>query len=87
MHYKILVKGRVQGVFFRVSTREKAEELNLVGFIKNESNGDVYLEAQGDEVDELIDWIKAGGPQMARVDETIVSEGEGQMFVGFKIIN
>ena len=87
MHYKILVKGRVQGVFFRVSPREKAEELNLVGFIKNESNGDVYLEAQGDEVDELIDWIKAGGPQMARVDETIVSEGEGQMFVGFKIIN
>lgn len=87
MHYKILVKGRVQGVFFRVSTREKAEELNLVGFIKNESNGDVYLEAQGDEVDELIDWIKAGGPQMARVDETIVSEGEGQMFVGFKIIH
>lgn len=85
MHYKILVKGRVQGVFFRASTKEKAEEFELSGFVQNEQNGDVYLEAQGSRVTELIDWIKAGGPQMARVDEAIISEGEGQMFVGFKI--
>lgn len=85
MHYKILVIGRVQGVFFRASTKEKAEELNLSGFVQNEPNGDVYLEVQGEETRILIDWIKAGGPEMARVDEAIISEGEGQMFVGFKI--
>ena len=85
MHYKITVKGLVQGVFFRASTQEKAEELDLVGFVQNELNGDVYLEAQGDRVEELITWIKAGGPEMARVDEAIISEGKGQMFLGFKI--
>ncbi len=85
MHYKITIKGRVQGVFFRASTQEKAEELGLSGFVRNESNGDVYLEAQGEHIDKLVDWIKAGGPKMARVDEAIISEGEGQMFVGFKI--
>lgn len=85
MHYKILVKGRVQGVFFRVSTKEKAEALDLSGFVQNEPNGDVYLEAQGAQVDELVNWIKSGGPEMARVDEAVISEGKGQMFIGFKI--
>ena len=85
MHYKITVKGKVQGVFFRASTKEKAEELDLVGFVKNKPNGDVYLEAQGDRVDNLIDWIKADGSKMARVDEVLISEGKGQMFLGFKI--
>lgn len=85
MHYKILVKGRVQGVFFRASTKDKAEELNLSGFVQNEPNGDVYLEAQGEQVDELINWIKSGASEMARVDEAVISEGEGQMFIGFKI--
>ncbi len=85
MHYKITVKGKVQGVFFRASTKEKADELELSGFVQNKSNGDVYLEAQGDKVEELIVWIKAGGSKMARVDETIITEGKGQMFIGFKI--
>ncbi len=85
MHYKITVKGLVQGVFFRASTQEKAEELELTGFVKNEPNGDVYLEAQGDRVEELIEWIKAGGPKLGRVDEAKISEGKGQMFIGFKI--
>ena len=85
MHYKVLVKGTVQGVFFRASTKEKADELDLSGFVQNEPNGDVYLEAQGSKVEELIDWIKRGGPSSARVEEAIISEGEGQMFVGFKI--
>jgi len=87
MHYKITVIGLVQGVFFRASTQEKAEELDLVGFVQNQPNGDVYLEAQGDRVDELITWIKAGGPKMARVDKTLLSEGKGHMFLGFKIRN
>lgn len=85
MHYKILVKGRVQGVFFRASTKEKADDLDLSGFVQNEPNGDVYMEVQGKAADDLIDWIKAGGPKMAKVDDVIISEGKGQMFLGFKI--
>ncbi len=85
MHFKITVKGKVQGVFFRALTKEKAEVLGLSGFVRNEQNGDVYLEAQGEKVEELIDWIKAGGPKMANIEEVIISEGKGQMFIGFKI--
>lgn len=85
MHFKITVKGRVQGVFFRASTKKKAEELALTGFVKNEPNGDVYIEVQGTRVEELIAWIKEGGPQMARVDDLIIEEAKGQSFIEFEI--
>ncbi len=85
MHYQITVIGRVQGVFFRASTKEKAKELRLVGFVKNEANGNVYIEVQGARVEELIVWIKEGGPKMARVDDTIIEEAKGQSFIEFKI--
>ena len=44
---KILVKGKVQGVFFRANVRKKALELGLVGYAKNLENGDVEVVAQG----------------------------------------
>lgn len=82
---KIIVIGRVQGVFFRASTQEKAIELGLQGFVRNELDGSVYLEAQGARVDELLDWIKDGGPRMARVDKTFVEESDPQNFIGFEV--
>jgi acylphosphatase len=85
LHYKITVKGRVQGVFFRASAKEKAEELGLAGFVKNEPDGNVYIEVQGTRVEDLIAWIKGGGPQLARVDEVIIEEGQVQPFNRFKI--
>lgn len=43
------VKGRVQGVFFRHSAREKARELNITGFARNEEDGAVYIEIDAHE--------------------------------------
>lgn len=85
MSFNITVKGLVQGVFFRASTKKKAIELGLVGFVQNEPNGDVHIEAQGENVEELIRWIKSGGPEMARVDQAIITEDKDKIFDGFEI--
>ncbi len=62
------VTGRVQGVWYRGSTRKRAAQLGLVGWVRNEYDGSVALEAEGAEekVDELIEWCKKG-PPAARV--------------------
>ncbi len=76
----LTIHGRVQGVFFRHHTREKALELGLVGFVKNQSDGTVYAEAEGEisAVEKWVEWCRKG-PAAARVDrvETIEKDPEG----------
>lgn len=64
----VYVIGRVQGVFFRASTKRKAIEFNLTGFVRNESDGSVYYEAQGskENVQKLIAWTRKG-PEFSKV--------------------
>jgi acylphosphatase len=71
----IRVHGKVQGVFFRASTQEKAEELGLTGFVQNEKDGTVYLEAEGspDALNKLEQWVHKG-PDKARVEKVEVEE-------------
>jgi acylphosphatase len=66
---RFLVRGKVQGVWFRASTREKALMLGLRGYASNLSNGDVDVLAVGDAgaIDRLAVWLQQG-PPMARVD-------------------
>ena len=63
--------GRVQGVFFRANTREKALELGLTGWVKNELDGSVVavFEGEKEKIDEIIEWCKSGGIPLARVDK------------------
>lgn len=80
------VHGKVQGVFFRASTQEKAEELGLTGFVQNEDDGTVYLEAEGNPsaLQELEAWAHKG-PEQARVEKVEVEEQEGLAeFSGFR---
>jgi len=67
------VYGKVQGVFFRASTQEKAQELGLTGFVQNENDGSVYLEAEGDPeaLKQLEQWVHKG-PSQARVEKVEV---------------
>ena len=69
-HFNIHISGRVQGVFFRDSTRKKAMELGIKGFVRNQQDGSVYVEAEGDEetLKEFMDWCRHGPPQ-AEVDK------------------
>jgi len=59
------ITGKVQGVFYRAHTRDKARSLNLSGWVKNNPNGTVELEAYGEEnsVMQLVDWLKEGSPE------------------------
>ncbi len=82
----IIVSGKVQGVFYRVSTDRKAKEIGVTGFVRNEKDGNVYIEAQGTEkqLDDLVEWCKRG-PDGARVDEVIVGEILLGVEKGFKV--
>ena len=57
-----IVKGRVQGVYYRVFTQQEAEKLGLKGYVKNLSNGDVKVFAMGNEtsVSALLQWLYKG---------------------------
>ncbi|MFT4153245.1 acylphosphatase [Parafilimonas sp.] len=61
----ITVKGKVQGVFFRKYTKQKATELGLKGWVKNTKEGSVEILAQGDAnaVNALIEWCYQGSPK------------------------
>lgn len=65
-----IVKGHVQGVFYRDSTRKKAEQLNITGWVKNKKEGSVEIFACGNEqsLEEFIDWLYIGPPH-AKVTE------------------
>jgi len=84
----MLINGQVQGVFFRLKTKEEADKLGLTGWVKNNSDGSVECLAQGDKdkLVQLIDWCKKG-PEAAKVENVEVKwqtySGE---FHGFKII-
>lgn len=75
MKKSIRIYGKVQGVWFRASTKAEAERLGLTGFVKNEQDGSVYLEARGDseELLQLIDWCRHG-PELAEVRDVVVND-------------
>jgi len=67
---RFTVSGRVQGVFFRASTRDKAQQLGLNGWVRNLSNGHVEVLAYGEQmnVEKLKQWLWQG-PKFAKVAE------------------
>ena len=66
---RLIIHGKVQGVFFRASTQNKAKELGLSGFVRNREDGTVEIVAEGyeDQLSELVNWCRTG-PDMAIVD-------------------
>jgi len=71
----ILISGRVQGVGFRYFALQKANELNVSGWVKNTPDGKVEIEAEGDpkNVETFQDWMKIG-PTRAVIKNCSVSE-------------
>ncbi len=85
-HWNIKVYGRVQGVYYRAWAKEKAVALGLTGFVQNESDGTVYIEAEGEEMAlQTFADICLEGPPLARVDRVDVINAGWQGFSGFEI--
>lgn len=85
-HIAIRVYGLVQGVFFRAEAKRKADELGIVGFARNDPDGTVYIEAQGEEaaLRMFVEWCRQGPPR-AKVERVDVKEGSGKQFSDFSI--
>ncbi len=83
----LLISGKVQGVFFRDSSRKVAQSLNITGWIKNRRDEKVEAMISGDEDDikAFVDWCKSG-PDRAEVEEVIVSQKAPASFKKFEII-
>ncbi len=82
----ITVSGKVQGVFYRQSTKEKATVLGITGTIENLGNGSVNIIATGtkEQLNNLTNWCK-NGPRRAVVEKVDVKELPLQSFSQFSI--
>jgi acylphosphatase len=86
-HIDIIVKGKVQGVFFRASTKAVADQLEVKGYVKNEPNGDVSIEAEGDNIalEMFLEWCHEG-PEHAIVNLVESHEGELKNYRNFELV-
>ena len=82
----ITISGKVQGVWYRQSAKEQAQQLGITGQVRNEPDGSVYIIATGtkEKMDQFINWCKKGPPK-ARVTNINIKELLLQQFTHFTI--
>ena len=76
---RLRIHGHVQGVFYRESMRQRAEKLNVTGWVRNRTDGSVEAVVQGESiaVETLTDWARHG-PPAARVDRVEVEAADDE---------
>lgn len=84
---RVVVRGRVQGVFFRDSTRRQAQAVGVAGWVRNAADGSVeaWLEGPSSAVAEVATWIRDGGPPHARVDAVEAEPRRPEGHEGFTV--
>ncbi len=85
-HVTLRISGKVQGVFFRASTRDVAVRLGVNGFVRNQMDGSVYIEAEAEDekLEKFIAWCRVGPPR-ATVHQVEVAESGMKHFKSFEI--
>ena len=85
-NYRISVIGKVQGVWFRKYTKEAAEKRSILGYVSNENDGSVFIEAQGYEnnLEDFVVWLYQGSP-MSKVEKVRWEEGALGSYENFYI--
>lgn len=83
----IIVTGKVQGVWFRQSTKEKAMELSITGEVSNQPDGTVKIIATGtkEQLSLFTDWCKQG-PSKAKVENVLTTVVPYKQFTSFTIV-
>jgi acylphosphatase len=86
VRYRVLISGRVQGVFFRDTCRRLAQESGVAGWVRNLPDGRVeaVFEGPDDEVRRLVDWVH-NGPRWAVVDEVAVQSEPPEGLAAFLV--
>ncbi|HLT87997.1 MAG TPA: acylphosphatase [Sphingobacterium sp.] len=86
-HLNITVTGKVQGVYYRATCKAVADQLGIKGFVMNQADGSVYIEAEGDAfaLEALLEFCHEG-PDRAEVAAVSSVEGTLQGFKNFEII-
>jgi len=86
-HIVIKVTGKVQGVSFRAVTKMVADQMGVRGVIRNEPDGSLYIEAEGDEVllEVFLEWCQEG-PDRAKVENVTVSPAPIKNYQNFEVI-
>lgn len=84
----LVVKGTVQGVYYRASAKSRADELGVVGWVKNTREGHVEILATGDDyaINEFVKWCRVG-PAHAVVSGVDIDEMELRVFNDFSIVH
>lgn len=85
--HHLLIKGKVQGVFYRTSAKQMAESLGITGWVKNTEEGEVEAVATGNDLSlqKFVTWCKKG-PAAAQVSDVIVTTMIETAFEGFTVI-
>ena len=83
---RVVVGGRVQGVFFREETRRRAETVGVAGWVRNTPDGTVEAVFEGEPgaVEEMVDFCRRG-PGRAEVSSVEVTDEEPEGLTGFEI--
>lgn len=83
-HLNIVIFGRVQGVWFRHTAREEAQQRGITGFVRNDPDGSVYIEAEGEAaaLKAFVAWCQRG-PASAKVEDVKVTTGGLKHFERF----
>jgi acylphosphatase len=83
---RVIVHGRVQGVFFRDSTAQEAEAAGVAGWVRNREDGAVeaVFEGEAEAVERMIEFCRSG-PSRADVDRLDVSEEQPEGLSGFSV--
>lgn len=86
-HYEIVVKGKVQGVFFRLSTKAIADQLGVKGIAMNMEDGSVLIEAEGDDfaLDSMLEWCHEG-PERSEVEAVASVEKPLKHYQNFEVV-
>ncbi len=85
--FRIKIFGKVQGVGFRFYAKDYADRFGVAGWVKNEPDGSVTIDAQGPEegIEKFLEWCRQG-PEFGRIKRTEVEELPPKDSDGFKII-
>jgi acylphosphatase len=83
----LIISGKVQGVFYRATAKEIADQLGVRGWVKNAREGHVEIMANGNAaaIQRFIAWCRQGPPK-AIVDDVSIAEQEEMQFTGFAVL-